>query len=178
MEDSAYAPPSAELGGSRKGFRPIWLLWGCGGLAAMLLLALASCFLLVKGGMKVGENEYGPVCTAYLHKVEANEMAAAYAMLGPEGTEGLTAEKHAAVMAGIQRKLGPVTAMEVQFVQSGVDQKGRWGLILYKTKFANGPGTLKFTLRKTNGAYKIIGVLFQSPVLEQVMDKALTEAKP
>ncbi|HJV91184.1 MAG TPA: hypothetical protein VJ623_12825 [Holophagaceae bacterium] len=140
-----------------------------------LLLLGVSCFLMVKGAMKVGDREFGPVCSRYLAKLEAHDYAGAYALIAEEGQRAFPEEKHNKIMKGMSDKLGPVESKEVQFVQTGFDQSGKWGRIVYATKFRNGPGTIRFELRKTTGEYRIVGVFFQSPLLNDLVNEALSK---
>jgi hypothetical protein len=171
---SQYAPPVASLDEPKRGFRAIWLLWGCGGLVILLVLTLASCFLFVKGAMKVGDKEFGPACAQYLEHFEAREFSAAWALMGDEAKEAIPEAKHNAIMAGIQSKLGNVKSMSTQFVQTGFDQKGKWGKIVYQAEFERGKGTIRFELRKQAVDYKVVGVFFESPVLTEYFNQVLS----
>jgi len=170
-----YAPPSTTLAEKRHGFRAIWLLWGCGGLAILLVLTLASCFLFVNGAMKVGDSEFGPACAQYLERLEARDYSAAWALMGDEAKEAFPEAKHNAVMGGIQAKLGKVKTMKTQFVQTGFDQNGKWGRIIYQVEFEQGKGTIRFELRKHAGEYKVVGVNFESPVLTDYFNQVLSQ---
>ena len=50
-------------------------------------------------------------------------------------------------------------------------------MIVYAAQFANGPGTIRFSLRKKGGQYEVIGVFFDSPVFQQILDQAITQPK-
>jgi hypothetical protein len=173
MIDSSYLPPASEPPLERAGFRPIWLLWGCGGIALLLVLALGSCFLLAKGAMRAGQAEFEPACMRYITCLQARDADGGFALIGPEGQAKFTREQHAKLFQLVQQRLGAVKSMDVQFVQSGIDDHGRWGTIVYRTTFEKGPGTLKFVLRRSGEGYQIIGVFFDSPLFQDAINKAL-----
>lgn len=171
--DMSYAPPESEYPAVKRKPWGKWIAWGCGGALGFLVLMAVSCVFMVKGAMKVGESNFGPACSAYLAKIEAKDFSGAYQLIGPDGKESLTEEKHNAVLGGITDQLGPVISKEVQFVSTGVDQKGTWGRMVYKAQFQNGPGTIRLELRKYSNDYKVIGIFYDSPVLAEFLNKAI-----
>jgi hypothetical protein len=172
--ESPYATPEAEMPEPKSKPWRKWLLWGCLGSTLAFVLLIGSCVLFVKGAMKVGENEFGPACAQYLALLESKDFSGAYELTGDEFKKVMTQDKHNALMSGIIGRLGPVKKLEVQFVQSGIDQRGKWGLIIYKTEFQNGPGTIKFTLRKVDGKFVVVGAFFDSPVLTELLNDTLS----
>jgi len=163
--DSPYTSPAASLENPRKGFRPVWIVWGCGGLVLLLVLVLGSCFLAVKGGMAAGEHEFKPAVEAYLSKVRAKDYRGAYQDFGAEMFENVKEEDYLALEAGFQEKLGNIKSKSLQFIQTGVDARGRWGRVVFSTEFEHGNGTIAFGLRKENESWKIINIRYDSPVL-------------
>lgn len=163
--DSLYASPGASLEESRKGFRPVWILWGCGGLVLFLILLLGSCFLVAKAGMAVGDREFRPVVESYLAKVRARDYSGAYRAFGTEMHKVVKEEDYVPLEAGIQERLGDIKTKSVQFVQTGMDTKGRWGRIVYACEFKHGNGTLAISMRKTGDSWEIAEIRYNSPIL-------------
>jgi len=142
-----------------------WILFGCSGCLVFSLLLLGSCFLFVKGAMKVGENQLGPACDIYLAHVNAENYQAAYNEFDDELKAMVPQEKHQAMLKAINGKLGKLLSKSVQNVQTGFNQNGHWAQIVYSGKFANGDGTIRFGLKKRNGQYKIVEFNYNSPLL-------------
>lgn len=174
--DTSFVSPEAGDTAPRKGSWAKWVLWGCGGTLILFLLLGLSCFVFVKSALKIGNAELGPACMDYLARIERKDLSGAYQLMGEAGKANLSQDQHDALIGGILDRLGPIQSTEVQFVGAGTDMGGSWGRIIYKTRFQNGPGTIRFELRKYSGKYKIIGVFFESPVLTDAITKAL--AKP
>ena len=168
----ATSPPALE-GEPKRGFRGVWLLWGCGGLVAASLLLLGSCFLVVKGGMAASERQFGPAVESYLAKVHAGDFRSCYRDFGQAMHDAVKEEDYLALEAGFQEKLGPLKSKKAQSFQSGVDVKGRWGRIVYACEFEHGKGTLTFSLRKTGDTWEIIELRYDSPVFLEYL-----KAKP
>lgn len=167
-----YAAPSAATAEPRNGFRPIWLLWGCGGVVLLLVLLLGSCILATKGGMAVGEREFGPAIEAYLAQVRAGDYRGAYRDFGEELHQAVKEEDYLALEMGFQEKLGPLRSKTVQFVGAGTNSKGRWGRIVYTCDFEKAKGTLVVSLRKVGDGWKIVEVRYDSPIfLESLKSK-------
>jgi hypothetical protein len=139
-----------------------------------MVLCLVSCFVFVKGAMKTGDREYGPACSAYLEKFDAGDFSAAWALMGEEAKSVFPEAKHNAVMEGIHSRLGKVKTRETQFVQTGLDQNGKWGRIIYRVEFDQGNGTIRFELKKYAGEYKVVGVYFESPVLTEYVNQVIS----
>ncbi|MBI3131228.1 MAG: hypothetical protein HYZ13_07715 [Acidobacteria bacterium] len=174
MENS-YSTPTSDVSNSKGKPWGKWIGFGCLGAVALMLLMGMSCYFMVSGAMKVGEKEFGPVCSQYLAKLESKDFAGAYSLMGQGGRNAFPEEKHNKLMKGITEKLGPIESKTVQFVQTGVDQTGRWGRITYATKFRNGSGTIRFELRKTTDEYQVVGVFFQSPLLTDYVNETLSK---
>ena len=174
MENSSH-PPSPEVTVPKRRPWVKWVAWGCLGSVVIMLLLGLSCFLMVKGAMKVGSNEFGPACSQYLAKLESKDFSGAYALMGEDGKGAFSEQQHNQIMQGITERLGPIKSMDVQHVQTGFDQSGRWGRIIYATKFQNGSGTIRFELKKKSGEYQVVGVFFESPVLTDFINKALSQ---
>jgi hypothetical protein len=173
--DTTFVSPEAGDAAPRKGSWAKWALWGCGGALILFLLLGLSCFVFVKSALKVGDTELGPACKDYLARVERKDLSGAYQLLGDAGKANLSQDQHDALIGGIMDRLGPIRSTEVQFVGAGTDLSGGWGRITYKAQFQSGPGTIRFELRKDHGQYKIIGVFFESPVLADAINKALSK---
>jgi hypothetical protein len=124
--------------------------------------------------MKVGDKEFGPTCSQYLARLDSKDFSGAYALMGDEGKQALSEDKHNKLMRGITERLGPIESKEVQFVHTGFDQSGRWGRIVYATKFRNGNGTIRFELKKTSNEYRVVGIFFKSPVLTNYIHETLS----
>ncbi|BDU74248.1 DUF3887 domain-containing protein [Mesoterricola silvestris] len=160
-----YEAPAADLtSGPRKGFRAIWILWGCGGLVVAFLLLLASCFLMVKGGLQAGDREFAPAVESYLAKVRAGDYHGAYKDFGEELHSAVKEENYLALEKGFQEKLGPLKEKKPQFVQIGSDLKGKWGRIVYTCEFENAKGTISFSLRKKGDSWSIVEIRYDSPL--------------
>jgi hypothetical protein len=160
-----YASPEASLTESGKGFRPIWILWGCGGLALLLILLLGSCFLVAKAGMAVGDREFRPAVESYLAKVRARDYSGAYRGFGTEMQKVVKEEDYVPLEAGIQERLGDIKTKSVQFVQTGVDTKGRWERVVYTCEFERANGTLAISMRKAGDSWEIAEIRYNSPIL-------------
>ncbi|BDU77968.1 DUF4019 domain-containing protein [Mesoterricola sediminis] len=160
-----YASPDAPVGEPpRRGFRAKWLLWGCGGALALLLLLLGSCVLFVKGGLAASERTFAPAVDAYLAHVRAGDYAGAYREFGEPMHKVVKEADYIALETGFQEKLGPLLTKKPQAFQTGVDGQGTWGRIAYTCDFAKGPGTLLVSLRKADGVWKIVELRYDSPV--------------
>lgn len=174
--ETPYPDPSLELAVPKSRPWLKWVAWGCMGSMLLMLLLGLSCFFMAKGAMKVGGNEFGPVCSRYLAKLESQDFSGAYALMGDEGKAAFSEEQHNTIMKGITEKLGPIQSMDIQFVHTGFDQRGRWGRIVYATTFQKGSGTIRFELKKKSGEYHVVGVFFESPVLTDFINKALSQS--
>ena len=164
---SPYAAPGASQEASRKGFRPIWILWGCGGLAVLLLLLMGSCFLVVKAGMSAGDREFRPAVESYFAKVQVGDYRGAYREFGTEMHQVVKEEDYVAQEPGFQERLGNLKTKTVQFFGTGVDTKGRWGRIVYACEFEHAKGTLTISLRKAGDSWKIAAIRYNSPVFPE-----------
>ena len=165
-----YAPSPVEMeGGSKKGFRAVWLLWGCGGLVVAFLILLGSCVLMVKGGMAVSERQFAPAVESYLAKVRAGDFRGAYKEFGQEMHKTVKEEDYVALETGFQEKLGPLRNKKAQSFQAGVDGQGRWGRISYACEFEHGNGTLTIALRKAGDNWEIVQLRYDSPVFMEYL---------
>jgi hypothetical protein len=167
--ENLYQSPELNEPSKKKSSIGKWVLFGCSGCLIASLLLLGSCFLFVKGAMKAGENKFGPTCDVYLAHVNSENYTAAYDELDQDLKNIITPEKHHAMHAAINRKLGHLVSKSVQNVHTGFDQTGSWAKIDYSAKFTNGDGTVRFGLKKRNGQYKIIEFNYNSPLLLDLM---------
>ena len=173
VQDPAAASPAGSEGGTKKGLRAVWVLWGCGGVLAASLLLLGSCVLMVKGGMAASERQFGPAIESYLAKVRAGDYRGCYKDFGQAMHDAVKEEDYLALETGFQEKLGPLRNKKAQSFQTGVDLKGRWGRIVYACEFEHGKGTLTFSLRKTRDNWEINELRYDSPVFLEYL-----KAKP
>lgn len=142
-----------------------WVAWGCGGCLATSLLLLASCYVMAKGVMSIGERQFGPTCDAYLAYANEGNYDQAYDELDDSLKPAVTREKHRALLIAIYGKLGKLESKQVQNVESGFDQTGKWSKIQYSAKFTKGEATLRFRLVKRGGTYRITEFNYNSPLL-------------
>lgn len=173
--DSPYAPPKTDVGRPRKHSFAQWALWVCFGVIVLFTLAFGTCICTADRTMKLGKNELEPICTQYLQKIGSKDYSGAYALIGDAGKASVTEERHNKLMSGIMEKLGTIQSREIQWVQTGIDQQGPWGRIVYKTRFQNDAGTIRFEFRKPAGSYQLVGVFFDSPVLSDFITNALSK---
>ena len=172
-----YEPPRDLAAPIKRGFRPAWLAWGCGGLLAVTLLLMGSCFVLYKQGMAAGERDFGPPCERYLVKVQAGDFQGAYAGLSDALRQRIKEDDLMAIERATQRTLGPLRSKTVSGVQAGATTStGALGRIWYRGEFEKGAATIRFELRKEHGEWKISGLGYDSPLLEHMVLDALKEA--
>jgi hypothetical protein len=157
------APPGEILAVISPRIRSIWVLWGCGGMVSLLLLAMGSCLAALKPALEAGEKEFTPAVERYLARVRAHDYRGAYADFGGDLHQALSELDYVALEAGMHQDLGPLRTRTRAFLQAGADAEGAWGLIVYQCAFERGPGTLSFTLRKEVGAWRIESVKYDSP---------------
>jgi hypothetical protein len=155
--------------GSKRGFRAVWLLWGCGGLVVTFLFLMGSCVLMVKGGMAASERKFAPAVDSYLAKVRARDYRGAYKDFGQDIHKAIKEEDYLALEAGFQEKLGPLRNRKAESFFSGLDGRGQWGRIMYECEFENGKGTLTITLRKTGDIWEIEELRYDSPVFNEYL---------
>ncbi|WP_243317460.1 MULTISPECIES: DUF3887 domain-containing protein [Geothrix] len=147
-----------------------WVAWGCGGCLGASLLLLASCYVMARGVMTLGERQLGPTCDAYLAYANEGRYDQAYDDEFDQSLKQVvTREKHRALLSAVYGKLGKLESKQVQNVESGFDQAGKWSRIQYSGKFTNGEGTIRFRLVKRGDAYKIVEFNYHSPLLLDLM---------
>jgi hypothetical protein len=151
--------------------------FGCSGAVILLLLIGLISFFLVRGAKKGDSNELTPACSQYLAKIESKDFSGAWALMGEEGKNALSEERHNQLMKGITERLGPVLSTDIMFFHVGSDQSGRWGRIIYATKFRNGSGTIRFELKMVSNEFRVVGVFYESPLLIDYINKA-TSSQP
>jgi hypothetical protein len=149
--DSPYTPPLAEVGTQKPRSLGKWIFLGCSGSLVIFIFLITSCIFAVNAGKK----RMDPICMQYLKLIQDKKFDEAYSLWGEEGNLTLPLDKHRTFVSGILEKTGSIREFEYQSVFSGVDQKGHWGRLVYKTTFDKCNGIITITLREYSGAYKI-----------------------
>jgi len=134
----------------------------------MALIGL-SCFFMARKTMEVGEKDFAPTCERYFTQVATGNYRSAYADFSDEMHTATKEEDYVAFDQGIHELLGNLREKSIVHVMTGIDQKGRWGRIIYQGKFEKGEGTIRFELRKEGTTFKILGLNYESPRLVEAI---------
>jgi len=162
---AAFTPSAAVLAVVWPRLRPAWVLGGCGGMAAALLLLLGTCVFFAEPALVAGEKEFAPAVERYLARVQAHDYRGAYADFGKAMREAFPEQDFVSLDASRQAHLGPLRSKVRTFVQSGVDREGPWGIIVYRGIFERGEATVSITLRREGRSWRIVSILYDSPTL-------------
>jgi hypothetical protein len=148
-------------------------MFGCGGVLLAGALGIGTCAIAFKEGMSAGETELAPVSDRFLREVAAGDYHSAYSEADVEMQSATSEADFTSMIRGLTARTGALRAKKISAMQGGVDTKGRWARLLYKCEFEKGPGALRVDFRKRSDGWKIVGVRYDSPQIEEAMQNAL-----
>ncbi|HEU4951453.1 MAG TPA: zinc ribbon domain-containing protein [Holophagaceae bacterium] len=152
-----FEPPTAPP--PREGRSPwTYALWGCGGAFLLVLLLAGSClgFLAHRG------SELTPACETYLAEVQRGDYAGAYAGTARAfRTKGWDQATFLRFEGRMQRALGHLESKS----RVGVQVFPGTARLSYQAQYTTGPVLITFVLAREDGAWRITGVNYASPVV-------------
>lgn len=155
------APPAAkgheEVQASDSG-KP-WVL----GMVAAVMLAVG----LVIGSMLWGAPKLTPFVEPFLQTVSSQQYAKAYGMIAPEWRSVMTQDVFVKLHTEIHKALGDyVSIRQVALERHDDPLLGELAAAHFDTHFTNGDVAITATLRKTADGWSILGVQYDTPLIQ------------
>ena len=150
--------------------RRTWLVI-VGTVAAVLCLMLGTCAVLVARAVSVQGMDLTPLVDGHLTKIAAGDYHGAYADCG-NGFQSATKEAdYERFEGGVHDRLGKIVSKTVKTAQSGTGTGGSWAHTIYDCQFEKSPGTIDFKFHTGNGVWKIVGIHYNAPVLDDALKR-------
>lgn len=166
-ENEATIPPPADenpFGGpntppSRKGRR--FLLWGCGTVVAVVAFFVLVLSLL----MSYGKRSAVPIVERFLHEIENERYAEAYAQIGEEWKKVNSFEDFKRFFERINETLGRHKSLKLEAYRIEVKNGVSIATAGFNVEYPTGPALITVNLRSVGSDWKIVMMNFNSKLL-------------
>lgn len=135
--------------------------YGCLTTIALVVLFAIGVFAL----FQYGRTNVTPVAEEFLAAVESGNYDAAYASAGDEWKQVSSKDEFPVVFKLVQNTLGSRKSLSLSSFHIQTNNRGTFARAVYSAEYDNGNADLTFTLKKYDGQWRIIGLHYDSPLL-------------